>query len=184
MQRLTVISLLCLLLFNAFGYYLLSGYQQKKAKIMGYAHLKDADFTIIKLPASLYLHLDNTDFEYSDQVFEYKNETFNKVKQRIVDDTLQIYCVRNIQHEQLKAHFNDYVSGQMDIDNNNGSSKESPIKQLLKNFLKEYITDSPYKIIHFASHTEGGYLSKNLPPPVYFPTSIFRSIVSPPPEVA
>lgn len=184
MQRLTIISLLCLLLFNAFGYYFLSGYQQEQAKHLGYSELKNADFTLIKLPASLYLHLDNTDFEYSDQVFEYKNETYNKVKQRIVNDTLEIYCVRNVQHEQLKANFNDYVSSQMDIDHNSGSSKESPIKQILKNFLKEYLSDSPYKIVPFALNTEGGYVIENLPLQVHFPTPVFMGIVSPPPEVA
>jgi hypothetical protein len=183
MQRFIVISLLGLLLFNAFGYYFLSGYQQEQAKHLGYAQTKDADFTLIKLPASLYLHLENTDFEYSDQVFEYKNETFNKVKQRIFNDTLEIYCVRNVQHEQLKANFNDYVSGQMEADKN-GSSHESPIKQLLKNFLKEYITDSPYKIVHFTPNTEGVGNVENLPLHVYFPTPVYRGIVSPPPEMA
>jgi hypothetical protein len=182
MQRLTVIPLLSLLLFNAFGYYFLSAYQQDQAKHLKYSQQKDADFTIVKLPASLYVHLEDTDFEYIEQVFEYKNETYNKVKQRIVNDTLEIYCVRNVEHEQLKANFNDYVSGQMDIDK--GSSKESPIKQFLKNFLKEYISDSPYKIVLFALNTEGGDGVKNLPSQVYFPTPVFMGIVSPPPEVA
>ncbi len=184
MQRLTVILLLCLLLFNALGYYFLSGYQQEQAKHLGNSSIKDTDFTLIKLPASLYVHLEDTDFEYIDQVFEYNNETYNKFKQRIINDTLEIYCVRNVQHEKLKAHFNDYVSGQMDIDTYKGSSKESPIKQLLKNFLKEYISNFPYKIAHFTLNTEGGYLAKNLPSQVHIPTPVFIGIVSPPPEVA
>jgi hypothetical protein len=183
MQRLTVISLLGLLLFNAFGYYFLSGYQQEQAKHLAISQVKDADFTLIKLPASLYLHMENTDFEYVDQVFEYKNETYNKVKQRIHNDTLEIYCVHNVQHEKLKANFNDYVSGQLDVDNND-SPKDSPLKHLLKNFLKEYITDSPLKIAQIASNTEGGYAVENLPSQVYFPTPVFMGIVSPPPDRA
>jgi hypothetical protein len=182
MQRLTVIPLLGLLLFNAFGYYFLSVYQQEQAKHLAILQVKDADFTLIKLPASLYLHMENTDFEYVDQVFEHKNETYNKVKQRIFNDTLEIYCVRNVQHEKLKAHFNDYVSEQLDIDSNN--EKDSPLKQLLNNFLKEYIADSPLKIAQIASNTEGGYWVKNLPLQVYFPTPVFMGIVCPPPDMA
>jgi hypothetical protein len=184
MQRLTVIPLLGLLLFNAFGYYFLSGYQQEQAKHLAISQIKDAHFTLIKLPASLYVHLEDTDFEYLDQVFEYKNETYNKVKQRIFNDTLEIYCVRNVKHEKLKAHFNDYVNGQLNFDDNKESSKNSPLKQLLTNFLKEYITDSPLKIVQIASNTEGGYAAKNLPSQVYFPSPVFMGIVSPPPDRA
>jgi hypothetical protein len=182
MKLITIISLLGLLLFNAFGYYFLSGYQQEQARHLAVANLKDADYMLIKLPASLYLHVENTDFEYVDQVFEFKNETYNKVKQRIHNDTLEVYCIRNVQHEKLKAHFNDYVSGQLDIDSTE-SSKDSPLKQLLKNFLKEYIVNLPLKITPIASNTEGGYSVKKLPSQVYLPSPVFMGIVSPPPDM-
>ena len=181
MQRLTVISFLALLLFNAFGYYFLFNYGQKQALYLTQASASNSDFTIIKLPASLYLHLENTDFEYIDQVFEFQEKTYNKVKQRIVNDTLEIYCVRNADHERLKEQFNDYVVSQ--LNDNSTTSEKSPLKQLLKNFLKDYIPNDIYVLVVCSPNEVSESAKINIAASSAL-MSAYLSLHSPPPNAA
>ena len=71
LKRFAAISFLFLLLFNAFGYYLLFGYEQKQARqevVESVKNMPNSAFKVIKLPVSAYVHIEDRDFEYTEGV--------------------------------------------------------------------------------------------------------------------
>ena len=180
MKKIASISLLALLLYNAFGYYALLAYQKEQAKIMTVSETPKTAFKIINIPVSAYVHLEDTDFEYTDGQFEYEGEIFNIVKQRRVNDTLQIYALHNERQDKAAAQFNNYVKDF--LTGNNTPIEHSPTKQLLKTFLKDYIGHPTYIVSAPESSLQGATL------PVIGKADKLSSCAlvlhSPPPEVA
>jgi hypothetical protein len=55
----------------------------------------------IKIPLTLPYPLQQKDFERKDGEFVYKNEHFRLVKQKLVNDTLTIVCIKDQKAQQL-----------------------------------------------------------------------------------
>lgn len=146
MRQISAISLLFLLLYNAFGYYALLAYTQAQTRQMAVMSMSDAQFTIIKIPASTYVHLEDTDFEYVEGDFTYEGKTYNMVKKRIVNDTMQLYTLHNERHDAVKSQFEDYVKAQIEVEKKQDLEK-NPARQLLKTFLKDYVSNDNYILI-------------------------------------
>ena len=179
LKRIAAISFLFLLLFNAFGYYLLFGYEQVQARkqaVSTIQYLPESSFMVVKMLVSPYAHVADRDFEYVEGEFIKDGKTYNFVKKRIVNDSLELYCLNNVRQDQLTAQFNDYVKENII---NGKTSQNLPTKQMLKSFLKDYIPLEIYSLLlPSPSDTEGGthiasyddvlpiiYLSTTSPPP-------------------
>lgn len=128
------------MLFNAFGYYVLLGFEQAHTRHIEIAGLPEEAFEIIKLPASLYVHLEDSEFEIVENQFQTEDgRTYNSVKQRIVNDSLEIYCLRNFDSEHLEQ-LRAALSTQQD-DDATISQKGFPLpqKSVSKTFFKDYL---------------------------------------------
>jgi hypothetical protein len=181
MKRLVAILLLALLLFNAFGYYALFAYEQGKARRAHIADLPDSAFTVLKVKATLYVHLEDSDFEYTEGGFQHEGKTYNMVKRRVVNDTLEIYCLRDFRQDELNSLIAEY-SHQQGIGKADDSQSDAPMKLVLKSFLKEYLPNTPISIVKTPVSTEGG---QNLSIPIAAAsvlTAGHLSIPSPPPN--
>ena len=100
-------------------------------------------------------------------------------KKRIVNDTLELYCLNNQRQDQLTAQFNDFIKENF---LNGKTSQNTPTKQLFKSFLKDYIPLEIYSLLlSTPSDTEGvtriAFLNRALP-------IGYLSTTSPPPDVA
>ena len=137
-------SLLALLLYNAFGYYVLFAYEQQQVRSLCVSQLSDSDFTITKMPATLYMHVEDSDFEYVNTEVKMGDKVFNIVKQRVLRDTLYMYSLRNFKSEDLTGKLNDIVVSQT-IEKQT-SNYPSPIKNLLKSFIKDYLPNHEIRI--------------------------------------
>ena len=182
LKRLAAISFLFLLLFNAFGYYLLFGYEQVQARQQVVSTIQDmpeSAFTVVKMLVSPYAHIEDRDFEYVEGAFMKDGKAYNFVKKRIVNDSLELYCLNNVRQDQLTAQFNDYVKENVITGK---TSQNLPTKQMLKSFLKDYIPLEIYSLslVH-PSDTEGG--SRIVSPDDALPI-VYLSTTSPPPNVA
>jgi hypothetical protein len=183
MKRLIAISFLFLLLFNAFGYYLLFGYEQRQERSEQLANLPESAFEIVRLPASLYVHLEDTDFEMVDDVYTIEGKTYQVVKRRIVNDKLEIYCLRDFRQDELNRLLADYAHEQ-GITQSDDSNSDAPTKSFSKNFLKEYLPLSPISIVKTTSNTEGGILTTISVADASLLSVGHFSIPSPPPNAA
>jgi hypothetical protein len=172
--------LLVLLLYNAFGYYALLAYDISQTRQFQLQELPDDAFSVVKIPVALYTHVEDTDFEYLEDVISYHGKTYNMVKKRVKNDTLHIYTLRNYRHEQAVSQLNSYVKDHITIEKN--STKSTPTKKLIQALLKDYIQESVYsfccspnKIVE-KRHQIVIALSDKL-------TSVFLPYTTPPPEV-
>lgn len=185
MKRCILSSLvLALVIFNAFGYYVLLGFEQAQARHVEIAGLPDEAFEVIKLPASLYVHLEDSDFEVVDHQFTTRDgRTYNSVKQRIVNDSLEIYCLRNFRSEQLTELSNDLAT-QHDGDSVRGKTGfPAPQKSISKAFFKDYLSNPaplavvrPFFVVKLQKNTKSKPQNDDLP------LSPFFHIHAPPPN--
>ena len=146
LKRIAAILLLSLLLFNAAGYYLLFAYEQVQARHMAIQEMPDSNFKIFKFLISPYAHIEDRDFEFTEGQFIVDGKTYNAVKKRIVNDSLQLYCLNNFRQDQLTAQYNDFVTESV-FDGANSPLEKSPVKQMLKSFLKDYVSKNIYVLV-------------------------------------
>lgn len=136
LKKIAPIFFLFLLLFNAFGYYLLFGYQQIQNRHLAIEQIPASSFKVIKMLVSAYANIEDRDFEYVEGSFFHEGKAYNFVKKRIKNDSLELYCLNNIRQDQLMVQLNDYL--QQNVINGKTSDNQ-PTKQILKSFLKDYI---------------------------------------------
>ena len=183
LKRLAAISFLLLLLFNAFGYYLLFGYEQAQAQhnsVQAFQKIPESAFLVVKMLVSPYAHVEDRDFEYVQGEFKRDGKTYNFVKKRIVNDSLELYCLNNQRQDQLTARFNDYVKENF---LNGRNTSNLPTKQMLKSFLKDYLPNDIYILVD-CSPIEVSECSKITIAPSSALMPPYLSLHSPPPNVA
>lgn len=172
------IFFLVLLMYNTFGYYTFLAYEIDKAKQLHFQELPDDAFVIVKIPVALYTHVEDTDFEFIEDVFSHNGKTYNMVKKRVKNDTLHIYTLRNHRHEQITAQLNTYVKNFFTIEKD--TSKSNPVKKIIQAFIKDYIQEQPATFVissfhNIMSHKATIAPSKKLNNP-------YLSLTTPPPE--
>ncbi len=179
MKKLASIFLLFSLLYSAFGYYGLLAFEKSQASEMMAADEDATQYKVIKIPVSAYVHLEDRDFEETTGQYEYEGQTYNMVKQRRINDTLEIYALHNERQDQIAAQMNDYVKDQ--LGGQKGPVGKSPVKQLLKSFLKDYINHPDMRVTRAAT-------GQDLNPPMVatengFAPSADSAPFAPPPEL-
>lgn len=174
------IFLLVLLLYNAFGYYTLLAYEINKTRQLHIKELPDDAFSVIKIPVALYTHVEDTEFEYLEDVVTHHGKTYNMVKKRVKNDTLHIYTLRNHRHEQIVSQLNDYVKDHLTIEKS--SSKSTPTKKLIQAFLKDYTkTDIYILVVSSLKIVENRHQIAVAPSNALLPPHFAR--FTPPPEI-
>ena len=123
------------------GYYLICAYQEEQSWVSSMEKIHDSEFQILKLNASLYSFVEDTDFEYVNKNVVVNNKTYHIFKKRIKDNVLSLYYLRNSHHESINQDLKDIVDNQLF---NTSSSKESPVKKLLKSILQDYVASSEF----------------------------------------
>lgn len=180
MKKLVSISLLALLLYNAFGYYLLFAYEHKNARIDYLEQLPDEAYQVMSYKLADYAIAHDTDFEYVDKELTLEGKSFHIIKKRILGDTLYLYYLPNFKQDELRQNLNDIVETQSITKQ---SHSTSPIKVLLKSFLKDYIPNDIYiLVVRYPEEIhEATVLGNTSDKAVVSP---YLSLHSPPPEAA
>lgn len=136
MKRIASLFLLVTLFYNVLGYYLMFAQQEEQAWVASMEKKEASSFKVLRLNATLYTFIDDTDFEYVNENVTLNNKTYHVFKKRIQNNILSLYYLPNTHQDEVGKNLNDIVDNQLF---NNGSSKESPVKKLLKSFLKDYV---------------------------------------------
>lgn len=154
--------------------------QARKDVVQTVKDMPESAFKVIKLPISAYVHIEDRDFEYIDGEYQSEGQTYNFVKKRIVNDSLELYCINNFRQDKLAAHFNDYVKE--NILNGKGTQNQ-PTKQMLKSFLKEYISNDIILVVSYPTEITSECSKINVAPSSTL-LSAYLSLHSPPPNMA
>ncbi len=183
LKRLAAISFLSLLLFNAFGYYLLFAYEQVQAReevVQSVKNRPESSFKVIKLLVSAYAQIEDREFEYVEGQYQSGGQTYNFVKKRIVNGYLELYCVNNFRQDKLNTQFNDYVKENI---LNGQDTQNAPTKQMLKTFLKDYISNDIILVVCSPTEVTPEFSKITIAPSSAL-SPAYLSLHSPPPNVA
>ena len=176
MKRIASLFLLVTLFYNVLGYYLMFAQQQEHAWVASMEKNDTSKFKVIHLNASLYSFIEDTDFEYVNENVIVNNKTYHVFKKRIQNNILSLYYLPNSHQDEVGKKLNDIVDNQLF---NNSTSKDTPVKKLLKSFIKDYVANdativyfSPKKLIETIAYNtttkeaiHAGYHSLSYSPP-------------------
>lgn len=138
MKRIASLFLIVTLFYNVLGYYLMFAQQQEQAWVASMEKNDTSVFKVIHLNASLYSFIEDTDFEYVNENVVIHNKTYHVFKKRIQNNILSLYYLPNSHQDKVGKHLNDIVDNQLF---NNNTSKNTPVKKLLKSFIKDYVAN-------------------------------------------
>ena len=133
---LLLILLFTSLLYSTVEYYMLISYEKEQIWIASIKNNSNPAFKIIKLNASLYTFMDDTEFENVDENIIIKDKMYHVFKKRIKDNFLHLYYLCNGNQNKLDVELKRFTDNQLLT---NSHSNKSPIEKLLKSFCKDYL---------------------------------------------
>jgi len=176
MKRIASLFLIATLFYNVLGYYLMFAQKEEQAWVASVEKNDHSQFEVIHLNASLYSFIEDTDFQYVNENVSINNKAYHVFKKRIQNNVLSLYYLPNSHQDEVGKSLTDIVDNQLF---NNSTSKDSPVKKLMKPFLQDYVAheanticfspNKAYKTIAFTTLTKealhAGYHSLSYSPP-------------------
>jgi hypothetical protein len=113
LKRLTAIFFLLIFLFNTGGYYLAFWAIKQNAKEnllerLNASQYNDAESIVLTIPFSLPYPVSDGSYERVHGDFEFAGEYYKLVKQKLVNDTLFIVCVKDKEAKLIEDTLSDY----------------------------------------------------------------------------
>lgn len=148
MKRIAAILLLCVLLFNWFGYRILSDYYVQQADLALEQKFDNDDYDEsrlieIKVPLKLPYQSTVKKFERYDGEIEVNGIHYKYVKRAIYNDSLILMCLPNDGKMKLNSARNDFFKLVNDIQNPGQGKKSDPGNQsTVKSPFSEYYATS------------------------------------------
>ncbi len=147
MKRTVAILLLLVMFFNIGGYYLVfwglrSHYSIALIKQLDQDQYSLSETIELKIPLSLPYPLQQNGYERINGEFDYKNQQYKLVKQKIESDTLYVVCIKDQKDQKLQHAMNDFTKVSHDLPS---SSKQK--SALISQLVKEYKTQVPVELI-------------------------------------
>jgi hypothetical protein len=183
MKKLASILLLSLLLFNWIGYQLYIAVLELRADEEMIARLdknnfNESDLVSIKVPVNyLYYYEGTTVFERIDGHAEINGVTYNYVKRRFVNDSLELMCIPNKTATQLKTAKNTFFTLVNDLQHPDQSKKSGQHNDAFKSLNGKYFPASDLFVLQamtslvgesagrYAGHLLSVYIRLSTPPP-------------------
>jgi hypothetical protein len=136
------------ILYSAMEYYTMMAYEKEQQWVASMKNLPNSEFKIIKLNASLYTFVEDTEFENVDENIIIDHKIYHIFKKRIKDNVLQLYYLNNKNQSIIDVSLKKITDNQS-FTNTPANSNKNPIQKLVKSFYKDYFSNT---------HREGIYL--------------------------
>lgn len=181
LKKATSILLLVLLLYNMLGYQVLfyvrtQALQQEITSTIDKGQIDESELLVFKVPVPVYHQVDKG-FERVEGSLEWEGRFYEKVKSKLENDTIHIYCLPNEQKRVLVDKLNDHIQTHVvDLKTPKPSKPEKPLPTLLKEYLPQSSIELPFFRSQLASIAPRPYL-------IYF-SAPSLSLSTPPPEMA
>ncbi|MBS1596726.1 MAG: hypothetical protein JST75_00770 [Bacteroidetes bacterium] len=144
MRKTASILLLGILLFNWFGYRLLTSYMQSKADVQLRTSLDNNNFdesqlVSVKVPATnLGYYVNAAQFERVDGTAEINGVQYNYVKRRVFNDSIEMLCIPNHTAMQLKNAKDEFFKLVNDLQTPGQGKKSDSHATSYKSFSIDY----------------------------------------------
>ena len=141
LKKIAVILLMCMLLFNWFGYQILTHYLQQHADNeletrLDKEEYDTKDLVTIKIPLHLPYITDRIEYTRCDGEIDLNGTHYKYVKRRVYRDSLELLCLVDQSKQKLTDAGNRYFSLVNGLQSSHDQSKESP--SFFKTLLTEY----------------------------------------------
>ena len=136
---LLIITLITSLFYNAVDYCLMISYEKEQTWIQSMQNLPESEFKVIKLNATLYTFIEDSEIEQVNENIVINNKVYHIFKKSIKDNVLNLYYLGQENQNAIDINLKKYADSQSD-------SSQSPIQKLIKDFSKDYVV-SDYKIV-------------------------------------
>jgi hypothetical protein len=147
-KKLGAILFLGILLFNGFGYRLVSNYFDQKATnqlvhLIEENNYDESYLVTIKTPINLPYYANNPQFERVDGEIVIKGIVYQYVQRRIYNDSLELKVLPNQDRLHIKNAREDFYKLAQDLSNNDGDTKSIPLGKSTAKFISfDYITQN------------------------------------------
>ena len=163
-------------LYNVIGVHLLLTLHQENAWVVAMQNSPDSQFKVIKLNATLYSFIDDTEMEYVNENMTIHNKVYHIFKRKIQDNIISLYYLPNKQQSTTDINLKKLVNN--DTSDSNPLSKKA-MEDLFKSIIKQYVqhTSSAFDFLDYSQkgtskfdfYSQGnlhsGYLSRADSPP-------------------
>ncbi len=170
---LLVISLFTSLFYNVVEYYMMVAYQKEQNWISSMQNNPESAFKVIKLNATLYTFIEDSDIEKVNENVIIDNKIYHIFKKQIKDNVLNLYYLGDENQNAIDVSLKKIVDYQTD-----NLSNKSPIEKLIKSFNKDYLENNFKTFVFYSLTTKpnlnysnqkqnllSGYINLNIPPP-------------------
>ena len=139
MKRVLATGLIIVFLFNVIGYYGIYVAMLRQAHITMNQQIDNeeyqADQTVtIKIPLTLPYPVQQDSFERVQGDFEHHGEFYKLVKQKYLNDTLYVVCIKNIEEKKAFKVFSDLVK----LSTDQSSAPTNQNLKTLASIIKDY----------------------------------------------
>jgi len=141
-RKISAAIIICLLLFNWFGYRFVTDYMEHKADTrletrLDNNHYDESQLIQLKVPIDLPYQTTWAAFERFDGEIEMNGILYKYVKRKLVNDTLILLCIPNHKKMELQTARNDFFKTTNDISQNN-SKKPGSNTATFKKLMSDY----------------------------------------------
>jgi hypothetical protein len=166
-----IITSIC---YNLLAYYVVFANQKEQSWVEKIQNSPDTAFQVIKLNATLYSFIEDSDLQQVNETVVIDQKVYHIFKKQIKDNVLNLYYLGDENQTAIDVSLKKL----MDADS---SSDKMPLKKLLNNISKDYITSYGYKLVVFELDTISnpaifenptnsllkGFSAINIPPPEF-----------------
>jgi len=143
LRKVAAISLICLLVFNWYGYRFVTKYLQKKADKQLEARIDVNDYNEsqlieIRVPLNMPYQNNSSDFERHYGEIDVNGKVYTYVKRKIEDGVLILKCIPNTEKQNIKNADNILFTANNGLDQEHNGKNNSPLSSVVKTLLGEY----------------------------------------------
>jgi hypothetical protein len=162
MKKLSSLFLILTLFYNVLGYYMMFADQKEQTWVAAMEKIDNSKFEIIKVNINPYAYIVDSGFENVNEEVVVNHKTYHVFKNRIQNNVLELYCLKNNHQEVMSIDLKDSLDNQL---YSNSNSKETPVKKLFKSLVTDYISNDSETIRFdkdFINLTNGDNFTPNL----------------------
>ncbi len=158
MKRILSIVLIFVFLFNVIGYYGIYVAMLRQANMAMNQQIDNDEYAVdqtvtIKIPLTLPYPVQQDNFERVQGNFEHQGEFYKLVKQKYLNDTVYIVCIKNNEEKKAFKVFSDFVKLSTDQSSTSNNQNSKTVVSVIKDYnpVISEINFSPRESIELAS---------------------------------
>lgn len=146
MKKIAAILLICVLLFNWYGYRFVISYLQKKADGQLEARLdvndyNEAELLEIRIPLNMPYQNSSSSFERHYGEINLDGKVYTYVKRKVEDGCLVLKCIPNNVKQEIKKAGNVLFTINNGLDQEQNGKNNSPLSNIFKNIAADFDDD-------------------------------------------